>query len=833
MSIVTDAPFAAAAPNAPVESCFHCGEPLPETGGHPVQFEGASRPTCCGGCQAVAQTIIGNGLAAYYRNRSALPQKAADRPDVLEALKLYDLPEVQRAFVRAADTAAHEKEAALLLEGITCAACTWLIESRVARLPGITGAAVNYATRRARIGWDDRQTSLSAILRAIRELGYGAEPYDGARSDDQLKRERRAMLWRLFVAGFGMMQIMMYAVPAYVADGAMTADVEQLMRLASLTLTAPVALWAAIPFYSGAWRELKGGRLGMDAPVSAGIIVAFAASVVATLRGSGEVYFDSVAMFVFLLLGARFLEMSARAKAAEAQERLVRLTPAIAERLERYPGGRTKEVPVATLRAGDFVVVRPGAVIPADGIVVEGAGSADESLLTGEAWPVEKRCGDAVIGGAVSHGSPLTVRVTRVGQDTMLSGIVRLMDRAQTEKPHTAAAADRAARWFVAALLAATAVVAAAWYVIDPPRALWVAVAMLVVTCPCALSLATPAALAAATGTLHRSGVLATRGHALETLARATHIVFDKTGTLTTGRMTVVGVLPLGDRGRDEILGLAAALEAQSEHPVGRTIAAAGDAAGTRVEDRRNVPGAGVEGSVGARRLRIGTPAFVAELNRQPLPRELAFIADHVTVVALGDAHRWLGLITVSDKLRPDARRVVRDLKALGKTVCLLSGDRVSQVGEIARELGITSVRAAARPEDKVEFVRVLQREGAVVAMVGDGVNDAPVLAQAQVSIVMQSSAALAQSSADMVLMTERLEPLSAAILTAGRTLTVIRQNLAWAVAYNAVALPLAALGYVTPLFAAIGMSASSLAVVLNALRLLRPPVPADFPAKA
>ena len=820
--------FSVASAPAEVErACFHCGLPLPATA-YAVTVDGVPHDTCCRGCQAVAQTIVDNGLASYYRHRSVLPQRPDAMPDSLQKLRLYDLPEVQRGFVRTVAAVEDAKEASLLLDGITCAACVWLIEQRLAQLEGVHEAAVNYATRRVRVRWDGRRIVLSEILRAIADLGYAAQPYDSARSDDALKRERRTMLWRLFVAGFGMMQVMMYAVPAYIADGDMAADLEQLMRIASLVLTLPVVTWAAAPFYAGAWRELKARRVGMDVPVALGIIAAFAASVLATVRGDGTVYFDSVAMFVFLLLGARYLEMSARTRAAEAQERLVRLTPAVAERLDRFPGpARHEEVPVAVLRPGDHVAVRPGAAIPADGTVVDGVSSVDESLLTGESRAVPKRAGDPLTGGAVNLNGPLTMRVDRVGEDTVLAGIVRLMDRAQTEKPEIARLADLVARWFVSGLLVLATVVAVAWYAIDPARALWITIAVLVVTCPCALSLATPAALTAATGTLYRRGVLVTRGHALETLAAATHFVFDKTGTLTEGKMALVGVIPLAGAEREPCLTLAAWLESQSEHPIGRAIvAAAPHTANDNIPvcDLRNVPGQGLEGRIAGRRLRIGTPGFVAELHWQALPEELLFVSDEVAVVALGDERGWLALFTLGDAPRRHARLLVRELRALGKTVCLLSGDRGARAARLAHELGIETVRGDAVPQDKLEFVRALQQRGAVVAMIGDGINDAPVLAQAQVSIALASGTRLAQTSADMVLMSEQLDVLLEAVRVARRTMRIIRQNLAWAAAYNAIALPLAVLGYVTPLVAAVGMSLSSLAVVLNALRLLQPP---------
>jgi Cu2+-exporting ATPase len=476
----------------------------------------------------------------------------------------------------------------------------------------------------------------------------------------------------------------------------------------------------------------------------------------------------------------------------------------------------------ASLQAGDLVQVRPGDAIPVDGVVVEGVSAADEALLTGESRPVAKRPGDRLTGGAVNLDGVLTMRVTRVGEDTVLAGIVRLMDRAQSEKPEIAQAADRVAHWFVAVLLVLTVAAFTAWWFIDPSRALWIAVAMLVVTCPCALSLATPAALTAATGSAYRSGVLITRGSALETLARATHFVFDKTGTLTTGRMSLTGVTLLSDESREQCLAYAAALEAWSEHPVGRALAQAAHGAHPVATAVQTYAGDGVEGNVGGRVLRIGRPQFVAALHQQPIPREIDYAPDAVSVVALGDAQGWIALFMLDDVVRHDAQEMIRALAEDGVQVSLLSGDRPQRARHTAAELGITEYRGGATPADKLAYVRELQAKGAIVAMVGDGVNDAPVLAQAQVSIAPGGGTPLAQVSADIILMGDRLAAVSETVRASRHALRVIRQNLGWAMAYNAVALPLAIAGLVTPLVAAIGMSSSSLVVVLNALRLAR-----------
>jgi Cu2+-exporting ATPase len=662
---------------------------------------------------------------------------------------------------------------------------------------------------------------LSRTLGSLAALGYPSRGFDATAAEATQAGERRAILWRLFVAAFAMMQVMMYLLPVYIADGDMTGDAEQLMRWASFLLTVPVMLWSAGPFFASAWRDARARRVGMDAPVSLGIGAAFAASAWATVSGSGDVYFDSITMFVFLLLGARYLEAQARARASESRERLVRHMPAVADRLVPGAAGVTERVAVARLALGDRVCVAPGSTIPADGTVIEGRSAADQSLLTGESRPVAKGAGDAVIGGSINLASPLTIAVTRVGAESVLAGIIRLMDRAQASRPRIAQLADRVAQWFVLALLAIAAATGGLWYALEPERALWVTIAVLVVSCPCALSLATPAALAAATGALHRAGLLIVRGHALETLSKVTHVVFDKTGTLTMGRMSLVELHPLGTYSRDDCLALAARLERDSEHAIaGALRAAAPMRATSEAEALANHPGRGIEARVGGERVRLGSPAFVAELAQSPLPDALGQIARHLTPVLLGDEHGYRALLGFADDLRPGAAALVRELQARGLTVCLLSGDRRSTVDAIACRLGVDHAIGEASPEAKLAHVRALQADGACVAMIGDGINDAPVLGCAQVSIAMGGGTDLAQASADMVLVADDLRRLPAGFAVARRTLGVIRQNLLWALAYNLVAIPLAALGWITPLIAGGGMAASSLLVVLNALRL-------------
>ncbi len=815
------APFLICMPEA---SCYHCGLPIPDDVELSVVISGKAREMCCYGCQAVAESIVANGLEDYYCSRDALPESPREAmPAILEQLALYDHADFQKSFVKSLGPT--EREASLLLEGITCAACIWLNEQHVGKLPGVIAVDINYATRRARVRWDESQVKLSDILGAIAAIGYRAYPYDAARNEEISRRERRAALWRLWVAGFGMMQVMMYAIPVYMADGDMSADIESLMRWASLLLTLPVVFYSAAPFFRNAWRDLKLRRVGMDVPVAIGVGVAFVASVWGTLTQHGEVYFDSVTMFVFFLLGGRFLEMTARQKAVSVTEALAKLLPAFAQIMPNFPVDRsTEQCVVADLKPGDMVLVRPGDIIPADGAVVEGVSSANEALLTGESRLVHKTPGMAVTGGSVNAESPLVVRIEQVGEGTRLSAIIHLMERAAAEKPRIVELADRIASYFVAALLLVAVFVAVGWYLVDPSRALWITVSVLVVTCPCALSLATPIALTVAAGALAKDGLLVTRGHAIETLARATHFVFDKTGTLTSGRMRLVDLLPTGALSRDDCLLIAAALEQASEHPVALALRVAAEGIELPVAGNAlGEPGQGIEGEISGSRYRIGRPGYALGLATVGAPETAdAWLESGDTVVILGDATGCLGLFRFADELRPEARPLIEALQTAGRQVVLLTGDAPAVAQGVAAKLGIADVRAGVTPQGKHDCVRALQAGGAVVAMIGDGVNDAPVLAQAQVSVAMGGGAQLARTQADFILLSENLDHLRRGLLRGQKTLRIIRQNLWWSFAYNFVALPLAIAGFVTPWLAGIGMSASSLLVVLNSLRIQR-----------
>ncbi len=733
-------------------------------------------------------------------------------PATAPGLDCYDRPALQDQFVRRDRDG--RSRATLTIGGMRCGACVVKLERRLRRLDGVADADINLASGRAEVAWDPQRVRLSTILDTLNHDGYDALPFRHDGPDDARRAENRAALIRLGIAGLGMMQVMMFAVALYIgAFEGMAASYEALFRGVSLLVTTPVVLISARPFFQAAWSDVRHGRYGMDVPVSIAIGGAYAASVYATLARTGEVYFDSACMFTFFLSIGRFLEMRARHRAADAVAAVLQRAPSMATRVV---AGKLEIVSVHELDRGDHVLVRPGEAIPADGHVVEGCSSVNESMLTGEHWPRTKRVGDDVVGGTLNEEAPLTIAVDRIGAESVLAGIVRLIDKAADERPDLARLADRVAALFVPKVLILATVVGAIWWSIDPDRWFWVTLSVLVITCPCALSLATPAALTAASGGLLSRGLMATRGHVIESLAKATHVVFDKTGTLTRGRFHIRETRPHRHLDAAACRRLAAALEAHSSHPIARAFDDA-DTVAAAIAAVDVVAGRGVEARIDGRCHRIGQPAWAGEITRHP--SAASGQADEATVL-LADEDGPLCTFVLEDELRPEATHVVRRLRQLGLQVQICSGDSSQAPRDVAARLGIEVVSTGATPESKLDEIRALQESGAVVVMVGDGVNDGPSLGGAQVSVAMGGGTDLAMTRADSVLLKDDLGALPDAIELARRTRRVITQNLTWAAGYNFLALPIAALGWVAPYWAALGMSASSLLVVGNALRL-------------
>lgn len=804
--------------SSPDSSCFHCGLPVPSGTHFSAKVFGKSQAMCCLGCQSVAESIVENGLEDYYKHRTELPQTAEDLvPEALRQLTLYDHPEVQKSFVMAAE--GDIKEASLILEGITCAACIWLNERHLMQLAGVLSVSVNYSSQRARVRWNDAQIKLSEILAEINKIGYHAHPFSAQQQDAMRQKQRKADFRRLAVAGLSAGQVMMIAVVLYAGP---TQGLEfataQLFKWFSLVLTIPAITYAAWPFYRSAWRSINNKQIGMDVPISIGIVTGFVGSVWATLNGQGAVYFDTLTMLIFFLLGTRYLERNAREKSVEAAENLLRLAPVMATRLQgdEQTGYQQTLVPVMELNLGDIILAKPGETIAADGVVVVGESSVDESLLTGESRPLAKSADSQVFAGSINYESPLSIRVTAVAEDTMLAGISRLLDRAQAEKPKLAETADRVAAYFTTILLAVVVVVGLAWWQVQPDRVLEIILTILVVSCPCALSLAAPAAFAAAGSHLVQRGVLLTRGHALETLAKVTHFVFDKTGTLTLGQLNIVQIIPYAELDAEACLQLAASLEKNSEHALAKAfLKAQGNHPLLEVADAKNIPGQGISGLIQGHQFKLGN----AKLNQLDAQKIMP-VEEGATVVWLSRQDELLAAFVLADQPRPQAIELIASLKAQGIKVTILSGDAESAVAHFAERMGIDDWKAACSPEDKLAYIHALQSKGEVVAMVGDGINDAPVLAGAQVSMAMGSGTQMARATGDVVLLTENLLEIEHALATSRFGINVIRQNFIWAIAYNLIALPFAATGYLSPWMAAIGMSVSSLIVVLNALRL-------------
>lgn len=698
-------------------------------------------------------------------------------------------------------------------EGIRCAHCARSIRNGLGALPGVTGTEVNVVNGRVSVSWNSRLTSLGAILAIVAGLGFKPVPLVGAAAAAARREERRASLKRIGLAGLGSMQIMMYAAGLYTgAFHGIDPALAEFLKWTCLLIATPVLLYSGAPILRGGLHDIRRRTLGMDVTVSLALVLAFVASVFNTARGEGEVYFDSVTMFIFFLLTGRYVEMKGRHQAASITDALARALPATATRL-RAVTDDTERVPLEQLRPGDRLRVATGEIIPVDGTVLAGIALVDESLVTGESAARQRAPGEALLGGSINTGSAITLQVTSAPNASALHSLVRLLERAQGERPRIGLAAERMASWFVLRILVLTALVAIAWAFVDPSRAFPAVLAVLVATCPCALSLATPVAIAAATSRLARLGVLVTRSDAVEGLAQVDTVILDKTGTLTTGNPRVLETQTREGLSSGMALSIAAALEECSRHPVAQAFRAHG-ARGIRCGDAREFPGEGIEGHVDGQLWRLGKPAFALQDGRaHPFTEDAGIL--------LADASGGAAAFVVSDELRPDASETVAGLRALGLELRLASGDREGPVAHVARRLGIARPAARLRPEDKLTLLRELQADGHRVLMIGDGMNDGPVLAAAQVSMAMGHGSSIAHAAADLLLLRDSLASLPESVAVARRTLVIIRQNLRWSVAYNLAAVPLAALGFMPPWIAAIGMSLSSLLVVMNARRVL------------
>ncbi|WP_258806869.1 heavy metal translocating P-type ATPase [Pseudidiomarina sp. CB1] len=807
-------------PQPPAGCCFHCLQPLPKDGGYHVTVAEQSQNVCCFGCQAVAQTIEQQGLVHFYQYRdTSNPLQIPLLPDELQQLEAYDQRELQEQFTQVDETG--RRTTTLSVEGMTCAACAWLIEQQLQRFKGVAVARVNATTERVFVSWDETQVKLSEILQQIAGLGYRALPFQAATQEQDFKRRRRYFVRRIGIAGLATMQVMMIAVALYFGMvNELDDNLRQFFWWISLLFATPVLLYSAQPFYLSALRSIQAKQLNMDVPVSLALLSAYGASAYATISNTGEVYFESVSMFTFLLLVGRYLELLAKQKAIATAANLVKLLPASAQR-EIEPG-RYESVAVNQLQVGDVVQVLAGQTLPADGELLSQQTEINESMLTGESVPVLHQQGSHVLAGTLNQTQPIRVRVQATQQSTVMAKIAALQDQALANKPRLAERAERLANQFVKQLLILAAATFLVWSFIEPAEAFWVTLAVLVATCPCALALAAPTAVTGVIHRLNRYGIILRNTEVIETLRDVQTVIVDKTGTLTTGQFELSeSSYPNGQKELADCL--AKSLELHSEHPLAAPFKMLDvELAVTQLSDIEVKLGAGVSATwhpidnAPSMAIRIGAPQFIAAWHPSVLSHSSAN-------VVLATERQVLAYYQVEDELRDDAPNTLDALRQQGLEVVMLTGDRQANAQRVAGQLNITSFLAECLPADKLAYVEQQQKHGAVM-MIGDGINDGPVLAQADVSMTFGQAADLARQAADVVAMRNDFSAVLQLFSSTAQSRRILRQNVTWALVYNLGIIPIAVVGWVTPYIAAIGMSISSLLVLANSLRLYRTP---------
>lgn len=815
------------------EKCYHCGLPVPPQVRIAGEVAGEQRPFCCAGCRSVCEAIHSAGLQGFYQ-RTPDGEIFGPPPELPKELALYDLDEVQEEFV---DQLGEIREINLLVEGIHCAACVWLIENTLFNMPGVQDARVNLSGKRLRVKWDNTRIKLSDLLKRLGQVGYAAVPFDPEVAEGALQKQNRDLLYRMAFAGFAMMNLLWISIALY--SGADRGEFRGLFHWIGFAIATPTLLYSGYPFYKGAWTGLRHLNLTMDLPIAIGASITYLYSVYVTTTGtrSGEVYFDTVVNFLFVILVGRFLESISKRQAVAASQRLLDLQPKVATVIR---DGEERIVPIRSVKPGEILLVRPGGKIPADGKVCEGRSAVDEGMLTGEAEPVAKDVDAPVSAGTINGPGVLKIRVEGLLRDTALGQIIRLVEEAQASKAPIQCIADRVVPWFVAVTLGLGAITFLWWMQSDFERALMAATAVLIITCPCAFGLATPMSIAVASGLGAKHGILVKNGAVLEGLSSINHVVFDKTGTLTEGRMTVAHVIgsntswiagaeePLGTELRVQLAQLAA-VERWSEHPVAAAVLRLCEAERIEIDryqttDFEVAPGFGIRAKVDGQWLVAGNADWLRRQGITTDPRldEAALSLERrgVGTLRCAQGEREMAVIGMEDRLREDAATLIQALKQGGVRLTLLSGDRQAVAERIAERLGGMEVIAEVLPQDKDRVIADLQRDGHRVAMVGDGINDAPALVRADVGIALGSGTDVSIASADIVLMSSELDKVRLAAALSRRTLRAIRQNIGISITYNVIMVPLAMAAFVTPLVAAISMPISSLAVIGNAARI-------------